>query len=288
MAEVDSSLPDIPCGRPVTESRFERAYALVDDRRRAWIKTAVACAYSFAEESPGAALKEFVVCSGGLAHRVRREPVAWAAVAFGPRSSPAQVVAALLPAVAAGVPHVAALCLAGRNAPAPPLLVALELAGQEHVALVSARRLPACIADMRKNLGPGLVLDLWSGPAAGLPPLPARLWRPERPVMPAAWLDSERSLDLEALAFAHPGTQVHVWGKAGAIPEGSFVLHSGTFGEFARQGYFPAAVPVRRLDALAGKAPLALGPGMESCFIWPGLVPELFLQQSVCCAAQQS
>jgi len=274
-------------GSLASDAAFGRAYAAVPDVRRALLKTAIARLWEWCGPADAVSLRRDMLWRSGLRSVSVAGPRRFALVLFDAgETSPVRLLAALVPALAAGIPEVLAVRLGGRALPPAPQLLALELAGVERLALLSRKRCTELLEHLGQGGESGLVLALGRDAgsvlaAAPLHPARQRAWVPGGG--PAGvWLDRTGSPDLEALAFAQHGAEINVWGGRGrSIPDG-FVRRSGTFETFLRQGYATLYVPEERREACAGRAPLVLGPGCESCWLWPDLEVSLFTPRHVC------
>lgn len=270
--------------RLVGDAAFARAYAAVPDTRRALLKTALARAWEWA----GPAVLETSRCAAlgrsGLSSLRLTRPRRFAVLLFdATENSPARILAALAPALAAGIPEVLAVGVGGRSLPPAPVLTALELAGVERLARLSREQ---CLKFLREldPFQPGLILALGGGPAAGvLAACPQSPWRVVRrggldgPL--GVWRDSAEDLDLEALAFAQPDAAVEAWGAGRFLPGVHFRKKSGRFESFLKQGYPVVYVPAARREACLEAALAVFGPGTESCWIWPGLASLTGIEQ---------
>ena len=258
----------------VGEGVFAAAYARVSDRQRAWIKTGLAALYA-ACGGPRP-LTEF--CETELGHDLgltrRDTPLDYVLVACGPGfASPARLAAALMPALCARVPEVAAVRVGGGAWPRP-LLTTLELCGVESAFRLGVRAFAGLPGDLAA-LGRGAVvlLDGLAAPAVapGGPALLSARVGGRAGVFPGPDAD----FDWEALAFAHPDLTFCVHGAP--VPEaGPFVAGTGGLAEAAELGYDAVYAGEAGRTAALAAAPLVLGPGRESLWLWPGLAPETF------------
>jgi hypothetical protein len=122
-----------------------------------------------------------------------------------------------------------------------------------------------------------LVLALVFGLAALSHAFAAPQRVPARAVMR---LDRPGDLDLQAVAFAQADAALEAWGPGARGLAAPFVRRSGTFESFLRQGYAALYAPTARHEACLGRAPLVLGSGCESCWLWPDLAADLFFTHS--------
>ncbi|MCM0755817.1 hypothetical protein M7784_11245 [Desulfovibrio aminophilus] len=274
-------------GSLARDASFGRAYAAVPDARRALLKTAIARLWDWCAPAEALHRRAETLWRSGLRSVSLAEPRRFAMMLFDAgETSPSRLLAALVPALAAGVPDVLAVRLGGRALPPAPQLLALELAGVERLALLSRARCAELLAHLGQGGESGAVLALGREAAsvvaeARLHSARQRAWTPGSG--PAGvWLERGAGSDLEALDFAQQGAEIHVWGAGRRSIPGGFVRRSGTFETFLRQGYSALYVPEARREACAGRAPLVLGPGCESCWLWPDLEASLFTPRRVC------
>lgn len=260
----------------VGDAAFAAAYARVTDRERAWIKTGVAAL--------------FAACGGPLPLRRREEtlrghdlclasldcPLDYALVVCGSGfASPARLAGAVLPALCARVPDVAAVRLGG--AWPQPLLTTLELCGVESVFRLGVRAFAGLGPELSaRGRGAVVCLDgvsLPSWPASAPRRIPARADGPL-----GVFSGPDAVFDWDALAFAHPDRSIRVHGAP--CPDGKgFVAAAGGLAEAADLGYAAAFAGEADLEAALAVAPLALGPGREMFWLWPGITPETFRQK---------
>ncbi len=162
---------------------FAAAYDEAGDLARAELKRCLAALFSLHPPRRARSVETRRSADSGLCVRVAETPVDAAVVFLGPQPcGPAQVLAAVHPAVAAGVRDILVLRV-GDDLPAWPaaVLAGLELAGRELVLDCS----PAQAARLVRDLGEGaayadLGLDAASFAALGLDRPGLRLWRAPR------------------------------------------------------------------------------------------------------------
>lgn len=260
----------------VGDAAFAAAYARLPARERAWIKTGLAAQFA-AYGGPWPVQAERRTALGhDLTFLCREEPLDFVLVACAaPFASPARLAAAVVAALCARVPEVAAVRIGGAWPKA--LLTTLELCGVESVFRLGVRALAGLSRELAAR-GRG-ALVLLDGPR-----LPAA-FAPEMPVLPArtagkigVFAEPGTDFDWDALAFAQPDLTVCVHG--GPCPDRPrFTAAEGGLAEAAALGYDAVYVAAARLETALGAAPLVLGPGRESCWLWPGLGPAAFRRQ---------
>ncbi|WP_243366314.1 hypothetical protein [Fundidesulfovibrio soli] len=251
--------PPLPEQWRVGDGRFARAYARTGDSGRAIIKTCIVGLFETLDsQAPTRTLAAGTFHSGNT-RLIENRPRPWYALVLGQEvKAPAQVVAAVLPAMARRIPLVAVL-RPGVSAPWPDgVLTALELCGVENVFAPPLRELPGCLEALA-SLGEGGVAclgdsALWSR-VRDLGEVSHWL----RPPVSIGVVESGALWDMEAVAVAHAG------------------------------------VPLERLEAAQGSldavlsspdqapdwCPLVLEPGREAMWEWPGLPEALFQQTRV-------
>ncbi len=262
----------------VPDESFAAAYDSIDDVRRAELKLAVArLAACFGELPAGSETMTRSMRQGFQLHENRRcadfAVIVWDENIAGPT----RLLAALMPAILAGVPRILA-CRARNNSqkrafPAA-LLTALELAGQE----LTADCAPEQIHDLVRHLGnacrrglTGRMVVLGHADfAADMSRLALDASIPVRPLahpvrigidgagLPREYADAPHGM----LAFAQPDAEIAPAGEAGRARPHAVLCA-------------PDAVP-----AWLSRCPLVLTPGHESCWLWPDLSPDFFLDHS--------
>lgn len=273
---TDTIFPSWIEERLVGDAAFARAYAAVSDRHRALLKTALARAWEWAGPAAAESSRYETLGRSGLASVRLIRPRRFAVLLFDEtENSPARLLAALTPVLAAGVPDVLALRVGGRSLPPAPVLTALELAGVERLARLSRERALKLLRELDPR-SPGLILGLGAGAVAEIlaacPPSPWRaVWRGGLGGPLGVWRDKAADLDLEALAFAQPDAAVEVWGAGRSLPGMRLSKKNGTFESFLTQGYPVVWVPAARREACLDTALAVFGPGAESCWVWPDL-----------------
>lgn len=290
--------PVLEAGR-LDDAAFAAAYARVGDRQRAWIKTGLAALYAACGgPAPLAAGRE--ACLGHDVRLWQREtPLDFVLVACAaPFASPARLAAAVLPALCARVPEVAAVRVGG--AWPKPLLTTLELCGVESAFRLSRRDFaglgPVLAARGRtgsargrtesargrtesaRGFGALVLLDGLAAPRELPPEVVPLCARTGGKV--GVFPEDGAAFDWEALAFAQPDLTKCVHGGACPDREG-FVPAAGTLAEAVDLGYAAVYAAESRREAGLVAAPLVLGPGRETLWIWPGITPGTFRRRRV-------
>lgn len=267
----------------LADAAFARAYARVPDRERSLLKTGIAAIYA----ACGGPLPPYRSQSAGLGHDLlftrRDEPLDFAVVLCGPSfASPARLAAAVIPALCARVPEVAAVRVGG--AWPAPLLTTLELCGVETACRVGPRALSGVLRELgERGRGAVVLLDGVSPPArdvgGSLRLLLAQIsGRAGLVSGPDAGPDD--AFDRDALRLAHPDMTFYVHGGKDA-GDASFAPAPGGLAEAAACGYAALYVAGDQLERACGAAPLVLGPGRETFWLWPQLAPDAFRRVTV-------
>ena len=271
----------------LADAAFARAYARVPDRERSLLKTGIAAIYA----ACGGPLPPYRSQSAGLGHDLlftrRDEPLDFAVVLCGPSfASPPRLAAAVIPALCARVPEVAAVRVGG--AWPAPLLTTLELCGVETACRVGPRALSGVLRELgERGRGAVVLLDGVSPPArdvgGSLRLLLAQIsGRAGLVSGPDAGPDAgpDDAFDRDALRLAHPDMTFYVHGGKDA-GDASFAPAPGGLAEAAACGYAALYVAGDQLERACGAAPLVLGPGRETFWRWPQLAPDAFRRVTV-------
>ena len=257
----------------VADDVFAAAYARTGDGRRAWIKTGLAAVYA----AVGGPRPVWTQRHDSLGHDLLLTtedlPLDFVVIVCGRDFlSPARLVAAVVPALCARVPDIAVVRL-GASWPGP-LLTALELCGVEMACRLPARELPRLLAEL-PGKGRGAVVVL--GEIALPPRLPLALAvHPARIAGRAGVFGpGETDFDLDALTFAHPDMAfVRHDGPCPDLP--AWTAGQGGLADAADYGYDAVYVAPQPGFSDLPAAPLVLGPGRETFWLWPHLPCEAF------------
>lgn len=255
----------------LADKAFARAYDQVGERGRALLKTAIAELY---------ALHPPLDRTGSTAGK----PLDYALILVGPGfASPVRLLAALLPALTAGVDNVLVV-LAGRGRTRHSLLAACELAGQDRMASLTRRQSRNLTDELSRSAMRGAVVLLGlpreqyesvgssrAARAAEEAGGEYRLVVPPEVDSLCLYQDREDLFDRDALEFAHPGTIFRVFGPARGVESGRFLPLDGDFETFLSQPHIAACGQKDRLEAMSEKFGLVLGPGREWCWAWPDI-----------------
>ncbi|MHC1789174.1 hypothetical protein [Solidesulfovibrio sp.] len=257
----------------IDDAAFAAAYARSTDTQRAWIKTGLAAVYAaLGGPMPASRLRR-----DALGHNLlltdQDVPLDYVVIVCGRDFlSPSRLAAAVVPALCARVAEVAAVRVGGVWP--RPLLTTLELCGVETACRVAGRDLVGLLAALpAKGRGAVVVLGGLRLPTA----IPAAVEVYEARIARRAGVFAERdaAFDTDALDFAHPDMAFFQHG--GVCPDRpSWASGPGGLAEALPLGYDAVyAAPARVSEALAA-APLVLGPGRETFWLWPKLPPRIF------------
>lgn len=275
----------------ISDQAFGQAYESLGDRERGLLKACLARLFDRHPPRPGWRVEETGNPRAGFLTLAHGASLDYAVLVLSPEfSSPSRLLAALLPLITAGTPEVlVAFTRAGKAAkdpspPAPALLTALELAGQEQACLLFPEAASRLAEACRRARGAGLAVFLGGTPGPEWGSFPGRmgaglrlLAAPEA-AEAGVWMDNPDDFDLAALRFAHPDLRFFVWGPCGRLPDKGFSRRKGDMDRFCAEAYDAVYVSEEHMAAYLGAAPLVLGPGQESCWTWPELTPETFIR----------
>ena len=252
-------LPDwLEACRPDDEL-YADAYEGTPAELRALLKTAIAFCFHRWPLMEDEAHLERISSRSGFRHSEVSRPAGWVIASLGPGfSSPARLLAALVPAVLAGAGPVIVVS----EAPfAPAICTALELAGLEDSFLLDGEQIPGLYEDLRALSADGRVV--------AFPGADGAFTEAQKELLHSAALDGlPRLRDLPSprlLCLHEPGSEAEA--RLQWLYPDADMLREAAPG--LRAAYVPdgSACPQ---DA----APFICGPGMEAC--WPGPAPEFY------------
>lgn len=253
---------------------------------RALLKSAIAFHFQFWGEMPTEQTQGVRNPAAGFAWQRAERPVPWTLAVMDPAyASPARLLAALLPAVLAGVDMILVVC--PDQPPAPVQNVALDLAGLENLYVVpSAGASAPALTDVVRELaaqGEGRLL-LFPTECSRFSPLFQTLCETARGLRVRLWQD----MPAPRIALVTDDAD----GKDGEDRAGEAALrdklqwaHGDAVVQRVSPGAWPAgngfaACCAARADVFekvaAGHTPLLLGPGLEACWLHDGVSPLFF------------
>lgn len=247
--------PETLTAHRVEDAALSAAHESAPAAGLAAIKQCLALLHSLMGEDADETLLARIDAARGFRMRERIVPAPWACFFVGAGyAAPVRLAAALMPAILARTPLLAAVCV---SAPSPAVLAALELAGVEDIFRVDdAAPWPARLS---AGMGPGRVALLHGGdlaPAAeaargaGL-----AVWEETRP--PRLHMEEEAEPFRDIIDFCHPDA-VHT--------------PSGPDAVFGGEGGSP---DVREA------APLIIHPRMAGFWRHAGLGPDFFRERAL-------
>lgn len=258
---------------------FAEAYAALTPETRAYVKTAIARTAAVCG-CPDIlrGTRAFDMRQGFVLHEAMR-PADWAIVFFDEDyAAPARVLAALLPAMLAGIPDILA-CRVVSGAAAAPLspavLTALELAGQELCAEFDGPGALALFRDCHAASPRGRAVIL--GGAGSLAPLESFARDVGLPVRRYA-AATRIAIDADSLPGAcaeEPHGMLRF-----AHPDASFALTPPQWEKGVVEHFSAVFCGESAVAALLGRFPLVLTPGHEVCWLWPDMDMDFFREQS--------
>ena len=266
------------------DETFAAAYEAVPADRRALLKTAIARQYAWRAPAPCSENRCARVWTQGFESLEVVAPADVCLLLFDAScASPALFLAALLPALNAGIGTVLAVHARGpQDAPASEaVLAAFELAGQEAVLELPPDKVRDLIGASTENGESCVVLAF--GDTAGLVPqgfadgFARRVWTaPPRPDMAVFLAGEDQDPDLEALAFAHPCGRFLLAGASSPLPDERFTLLGPEFDDLVPAGGSVCFVSGQHAETALESFPLVFGPGHEACWLFPDLHSEFF------------
>ncbi len=277
--DSDSIYPDILLAALVGDDLFAAAYARTPANFRALLKTSISRLYQWYGPAKTSETHTKQCWRQGFVSLSSSSICNRCAIFCTPEIGPATLLAALVPALSLGVPQVCVVFVGPGPLP-DSLLTALELAGQETVFVVNEQHGKEIVALHAEADACVLVLGQAISGLDGQDGLNGPAWsRPQQRRL-GIWRDEPDSLDLEALAFAHPDAEVTLMGDSTDVPEG-FVFEAGGFDEFLSRGYDGLFVPQERATQALDSGALVLGPGHEACWLHTDLFAFAYTQTRV-------
>lgn len=247
------------------DSVMAEAFDSLLPTQRAAIKTSIAL--HFALHGEHSALTECTVqdVAKGFAYSTGQSPMAWAVLFVEPHfAAGPRLLAALMPAILAGVPLLAVACVGGE--PSATVCACLELMGVEHVFCVPHVSAATNFIQQAVNTaGPrGCALFVHQGKlgpvyqAAQAAKL--RCWQDQ--TSPRLAVDSSMAQAEALIGWCHPKAERVPAQEADAL----FCSHQEC---------------LQQKDIHAPSAPLVLGAGLEAFWCYQELDPRYFLQKSL-------
>lgn len=240
------------------DALYADAYEGTPAELRALLKTAIAFAFHRwppADDEEAASRRS---ARSGFSHSESSRPAGWAIASLGPGfASPARLLAALVPAVLAGVERMVVVSEAPFS---PAVCAALELAGLEDSFLLDGEQMPGLYEDMRTLCPEGRVLA-FPGAEGNFTPA-------QQELLHSAALDGMprlRDLPSPRILCLHTPGSFHEESLRWLQPDAEFLREPAPD---IRAAYVPGEA------SAPGGLPFVCGPGMEAC--WPGPSPEFY------------
>lgn len=275
------SLPAWATRTLVSDQHFAQAYDALTPYERGLIKKHIAHLYSWIGRSPVRSTDTIQELQIGLTVRERCTPAPWVLVVVNEDMvSPAQLVAATIPPLMAGVENIMVARL-GIGSPWPfPLLVGMELAGVECAfSAADDQKIVSLARVLLKKNGPGIVLILGDEPALTVG---EKLVRDglschvlHQPLIFGVWAESKTQWDLSALRFAHPKGSFQYFGRKTTLPPG-FSMGKGRWADFCLSAFHAVYIPRARGEGIMEQFSLSFSPGEEGMWVWPQLSISMF------------
>ncbi|GAB7080703.1 hypothetical protein [Megalodesulfovibrio paquesii] len=283
-------LPEWMQKRLVSDDDFATAYHEIVPHRRALIKSAIARLHALMGERRTSSRSTATALDAGMRAITWEVRVDTLVLALPPGfSSPAQLLAVVVPAQLAGVRDILVVHLRddseddSAEAPpaaaprhpaiAPSILAALELAGVEtclDLAISEFAELPPLL-DEAGQWGAFITLE------SGCSVVSDFLQQSTEQQEIHCWFDAEDDLSLDDLRWLY-GDQVPVycWGAVPKLLPLGMEKVDGTAEQFQAVDKFLALAPEGQLTELGTSSHLACSPDALGLWIWPGLTPDTF------------
>ena len=252
--------------RYLTDAFFAEAYDALVPEERAQIKTAIARTIAVltscgCPESGVSSSKKTMRQGFSVYESIR--PAEWAVIFWdGSYLGWTRILAAILPAILAGVPNIAACRVGGAGNIPSAVVAAMELAGQELVADLSEKEAASLLDESAKQGFPGRVVLLGGDECLDILAVKAsRLGLAVRREAAPARIAVEVGLASPVLQFAHPDIV--------------FLPHDEMYAPFSA-----VFCEEEIFDDHIGRAPLVLTPGQEAFWIWQDIDVAFFQEKS--------
>ncbi|HAS88769.1 MAG TPA: hypothetical protein DCS48_05625 [Desulfovibrio sp.] len=254
----------------IEDEIFGEAYEATLPPQRAWLKKTIAQVYGI--NSPEAPSKAWNVNTwrGGYETEVSTAPLDWTVMLLDDSSvAPVRILAALVPALAAGVKNILVVYCGTGGLP-QSVLAGFELAGQEDVVNLPQQKVDELLEQLMHNGIDGAVLDLRANMAL-MPYGPGvRYWRaPE--ISSISVCKEEDSPDMDVLAFVHPDVEFT------EVDENSLEEVQAD----------AAVVPAEIVGDALMNFNIVLAHGQEGCWLWNGFNSSFFKRESIALAVAE-
>ncbi len=267
----------------VGDDTFANAYESLDAGRRSILKKWIAQFHLFWGRQRIITQTETIDWDAGYTTTTYTHPLAWSLVVLSEAfASPGQLLALIMPMLLSGTRHIFVVREGGNNSSFPvPLLVALELAGQEDIFTGKADELAPMLAQLPESYGTeGKVFCL------GEPRLEASFkkqkpgitcWSATKEQKAGIWFDADIVWDVETIIWMLKGTEIHVGGYIPKDLPASCIWKKSreSFEEFVRHDFGALYLPrTKNLPSVTSTS--VLGPGQEGGWLWSTISPKTF------------
>ncbi len=283
-------LPEWLSDRAVADDLFATAYESCSSAQRGWLKKCISLHFALCGEAPAQSRIQLDYPRLGVSSTVSERPVSWVVLVLPQDiASPVRTLAAIIPAMLAGVREVIVVRLRQNKKSASSewpsgLLVGLELAGVRRIVDLTATDCSKLLDTLVASGSSGRILSLDCGLTSG--PLKnkfsqetvsrnIRFWHGSRPsigVMRSLSESIAESGDTleDVLAWAHPDVSPELLASTSESEK------AGHDALLIAAGYSPdTPIP----------AGIVLGPGLEGCWLWPDLHRDFFLRRTLYCSS---
>lgn len=267
----------------ISDEVFADAYDALGDRRRSVLKKWISHLYLFWGRERALYRTQGQRWDQGIITREHFRPLDWTFFVLSPDfSSPAQLLAAVLPALLASVRRVAVVREEGDTPFPEALLTSMELAGQELVLEMNSGAILEMTEEMFTENRRGRVCFL--GRSSLETAVRAQL--PAKAILSLAasgstagiWFDEGVPWNTETLAWTLPDTVFYAGGKVPEQTDLKMIRYTGSSEDFGLQGF---DVLYASTASLTGDSPSIFGHGLEGGWLWPGLTPQVFMDTVV-------
>lgn len=285
--DEDTLMPDWLEAHVVPDTRFASAYAAAGDRQRSLCKALIAALWDMSPPRRTGTEILAVEHGQGRSFLSLTKPLRWAMLCMdASAASPGLVLAALLPALTAGVGEILVVGLDSESLPAP-VLTALELAGQERVVELEASEARKLAFSLHKAAD-GLGMYLGADAVAAFEGMPLPHWSPQ-PHSPGGKSVPVRSLGVfiedkgqysrqlaEDIAYMLPTVGVEWWSPSGRLGPKEALKRGGGFEAFGQKHFDAVLVPEYLSQQALRISNAVLGLGRAGHWLWPDLTEDRF------------
>ncbi len=272
----------------VSDDLFASAYESLNDLQRGWLKKCIAQLCDWYHNPTQDCISHECVWRTGFYSLSTTQPRRWALILVNQNlPSPSQVLAASLPPMLAGVYEIFVIIVNDQDDSNLGTLTALELSGIENVFHCPFSEIAKFIGSLMGTQEPGVVISLGANALLAdhlrsylLSPI-IRFVHLNPPKKMALWNEGSQDWHFEVLEFIHPGMIFEIWGEDNVYLPPYWSLATGDWFQFLDQGYDTLYVPSGSIREASRYASMVLGPGQESCWLWPGFCLDVCYSERV-------